>query len=243
MKKTCEICGKPSGMYPLCTDCFKLRDAGKVVKCDECGTWHKINEPCKCKPNVKKADTEKIKIKDTEKIEKNSHKETTECIICGKESYGYLFCKECYDKYSNKTILIKITNCRETEFCQILDNHEEGLIYKCEDGHKVRSKSEMLIDNWLFTHGFAHAYEKAVPVDADPNHDMHPDFYLSKEDIYIEHWGYENAKDYKKQKEYKIDIYNQQGKTVVTTTETDLGDINSTLERKLKFYVKGKVNE
>ena len=27
--KTCAICGKPSGMYPLCTNCFILKDEGK----------------------------------------------------------------------------------------------------------------------------------------------------------------------------------------------------------------------
>lgn len=232
MKKTCEICGKPSGMYPLCKDCFKLKDNGAVEKCPNCNTWHKINEPCKC------ARKEETIIQPNEKIETE-----TECILCGKESNGYLFCKECYYKYSDKTILIKVANCRNIELCQILDDYEEGLIYKCEDGHKVRSKSEMLIDNWLYTHGIAHAYEKALPIDANPENDLHPDFYLSKEDIYIEHWGYENAKDYKKKKEYKINIYNHLAKTVITTTETDLSDINSTLERKLQFYKKGSVNE
>ena len=101
----------------------------------------------------------------------------------------------------------------------------------------------MLIDNWLFGHGIAHAYEKALPIDADKEHDLHPDFYLQKEDIYLEHWGYENAKDYKAKKEYKINLYKKLGKTVITTTETDMSDISSALERKLKFYRKGEVNE
>ena len=34
----------------------------------------------------------------------------------------------------------------------------------------------MIIDNWLFDHNIPHAYEKKLPIDADENHDLHPDF-------------------------------------------------------------------
>lgn len=46
--KTCEICGKPSGMYPLCRDCFILRDEGKVIKDETTGKWILNEEPKKC---------------------------------------------------------------------------------------------------------------------------------------------------------------------------------------------------
>ena len=26
--KVCQICGKPSGMYPLCKDCMKKKELG-----------------------------------------------------------------------------------------------------------------------------------------------------------------------------------------------------------------------
>jgi len=35
----CQICKEKSGFYPLCPKCFKLRDAGKISKCKECGIW------------------------------------------------------------------------------------------------------------------------------------------------------------------------------------------------------------
>ena len=243
MKKYCDVCGKPSGMYPLCNACFKLRDEGKVIKCEECGKWHLIDKACEeCGAWYKQAKTA------TEKKEnKNSYVEDDDyqsnCLICGNEAYGYLFCKECYNKYKDKTILLKVTNCDKIELMQTLDQHEDGLIYKCADGHKVRSRAEVLIDDWLYYHGYAHAYEKALAVDADKDHDLHPDFYLTKEDIYIEHWGYENKKDYQSQKNYKIEKYKDLGVTVICTTEKDLSDISGTLERKLKFYKKGIVNE
>ena len=41
----CQICEAKSGFYPLCNDCFKLRDAGKVTKCDDCGIWKNDAKP------------------------------------------------------------------------------------------------------------------------------------------------------------------------------------------------------
>ena len=35
------------------------------------------------------------------------------------------------------------------------------------DGHYVRSKAEMLIDNWLYQYGLVHAYERKLPIDED----------------------------------------------------------------------------
>ena len=39
--------------------------------------------------------------------------------------------------------------------------------FKTEDGHLVRSKSEMLIDNWFYNSGIVHAYESRVPIHED----------------------------------------------------------------------------
>ena len=41
----CQICGAKSGFYPLCKDCFKLKDEGKITKCEECGIWKKDTKP------------------------------------------------------------------------------------------------------------------------------------------------------------------------------------------------------
>jgi hypothetical protein len=41
----CQICGAKSGFYPLCKDCNKLKDEGKVTKCEECGVWKKDTKP------------------------------------------------------------------------------------------------------------------------------------------------------------------------------------------------------
>jgi len=62
----CQICGAKSGFYPLCKDCFALRDEGKVTKCEECGIWKRDTKPLcyECwlknkKNSEKKSDTYK----------------------------------------------------------------------------------------------------------------------------------------------------------------------------------------
>ena len=107
----------------------------------------------------------------------------------------------------------------------------------------------MIIDNWLFEHNIPHAYEKALPIDNDEKHDLHPDFCLpgyedDKEDIFIEYWGYnEKNIEYTKSKNYKMKIYKEQKVTVICLEEKDIMDINTSLKRKLKFYKKGEINE
>ena len=148
-------------------------------------------------------------------------------------------------KYADKKLLVEINNCRDIT---ILDDSYEGK-FTCTDGHIVKSKSETIIDNWLFDHNIPHAYEKKLPIDANENHDLHPDFCLpgygdDPDDIYIEYWGYnESNVEYTKSKNYKMKCYKQLKVTVICLQEKDIMDINASMTRKLKFYKKGTINE
>ena len=51
MGKTCQICAKPSGMYPLCRTHLTMKANGEVAKCEDCGTWFLVENGC---PNCKK---------------------------------------------------------------------------------------------------------------------------------------------------------------------------------------------
>ncbi|HCZ8841478.1 TPA: glycerol kinase, partial [Vibrio alginolyticus] len=50
------------------------------------------------------------------------------------------------------------------------------------DGHYVRSKGELLIDNWLYLAGVVHAYERQLPIDQD----VTSDFYLPGGKVYLQ---------------------------------------------------------
>ena len=62
----CQICGAKSGFYPLCKNCFNLKDEGKITKCEDCGIWKKGTKPLcyECWLKNKKA---KLKVSDSYK--------------------------------------------------------------------------------------------------------------------------------------------------------------------------------
>ncbi len=217
--KTCQICGKPSGMYPLCKKCFILKDEGKIVKDETSGKWQLVeNEP----------------------ITNNSSEKT--CLLCSEPATNGMFCKSCYYKYKNKNLLLKIVGCKTIE---LLDDSYEG-IYTCRDGHIVKSKSERDIDNYLYDKKIAHAYEKKLYYldENQQKQELTPDFYLPDKDIYIEHWGYdETNKKYTDIKKFKLDIYKRQNLTIINTYEkTDAQNIDATLDFKLSNYTKNTIN-
>lgn len=198
----CEKCGKYSGRYPLCKNCYyEENDEEDLLPFEE---WEDV---------------------------------PGECLICGKDSGEYLFCRECYHKYKNKTITLQCKNC--TDF-QLIDHQYEG-IYRCIDGHIVKSKAEREIDNYLFLHNIRHCYEKPIPV--DNNTEIHPDFYLPDLDLYIEHWGKEDDYSYNETKKYKLDIYRKLRITLICTHEKeDSADIDSALNRKLHTFKRNQIN-
>ncbi len=235
-KLICPICGMPTRCYMgnyrkdlLCASHANALKAGRIIKDDD-GMF--LN-----------AETGEI-------LNSMNNDETTNanarCIGCGLTAKpGYLFCSLCYKKYNEKKLLVEITNCKDVI---ILDDSYEGK-FTCKDGHIVKSKAEMIIDDWLFDKGIPHAYEKRLPIDADEKHDLYPDFYLPgyKDDndaIYIEFWGYnENNIKYTKSKNYKLKEYEKLKITVICLEEKDLMDVNASMERKLNFYKKGVINE
>lgn len=234
----CPICGNPTSSYMgnerkdgLCREHAKQFKEGLITKCPDCGTWHLSKEKCKCAVAIKP-------IKELVKpIEQDNNAELT-CLICGQISNGKHFCYNCWAKYKDKSIVLKITNCKETE---VIESGYESKI-TCEDGHPVKSQQEAMIDDYLYRHNIKHTYEKPFSIDDNPEHDLHPDFYLPEEDVYIEHFGVSGSKKYEESKEYKLKIYKESGITLIATNGKDISNLSANLERKLKFFKKGEIN-
>lgn len=231
----CPICGEPTSVYMgnarkdrLCRKHGTMFKNGEIEQCSDCGKWHKTGEACECKTPVVQPNTHSSDDQDAKK-----------CLLCEKESGNYLFCKSCFSQHHGKTLLFKIT-CDKNQRLELLSESYEG-IYVCKDGHVVKSKSERDIDNYLFEHKIAHAYEKALPINGEI---FKPDFYLNDLDVYIEHWGYdESNKEYTARKDYKIPKYKEKGITLICTYEaTDMQDVETSLQIKLESYKKGEIN-
>lgn len=254
-EKTCPICGKPTNIYMgrarkdgLCREHGKLANAGELIRCPICYTWRNANEKCpECEMEAFKDVIEQTRETTNQSDEENNvivinEKNKNKCITCGKPVDGILFCSSCYRKYKDKELYFKISNCSNVE---LLDENYEGRL-TCKDGHVVKSKSEREIDNYLFEHNIAHAYEKKLYYGATEKEVLHPDFFLpnylgENKHVYIEHWGYnENNIQYTKTKKFKMPIYEKLGVTLICTHEkTDTADIDAVLDRKLnKNYIK-----
>jgi len=111
----------------------------------------------------------------------------------------------------------------------------DTLEYRTEDGHYVRSKAELIIDNWLYNKGIVHAYEKKLPTEET----LLSDFYIPQKNIYIEYWGYENEAKYLKRKKVKQDIYKRYDFNLIELNDKDIQNLDDMLPRLLlKFGIK-----
>ena len=107
--------------------------------------------------------------------------------------------------------------------------------HRAKDGHYVRSKAELLIDNWLYDSEVVHAYERKLPVEEE----IYSDFYILTGKVYIEYWGYEDDSKYFSRKEKKREIYKKYDLKLIELTDKDVQNLDDTLPRKLlEFGVK-----
>jgi len=100
---------------------------------------------------------------------------------------------------------------------------------RCADGHYVRSRAEMLIDNWLYMAEVIHAYERKLPVEED----VYCDFYLPTGKVYIEFWGYEDDPKYQERKKKKLEIYKKYNFNLIQLADKDIQNLDDVLPREL----------
>ena len=113
------------------------------------------------------------------------------------------------------------------------EKHERPTRFKCIDGHIVKSKGELIIDNHLTRLCIEHEYEKIIKVNNKP---IKTDWYLPKYKIFMEYWGY-YGKDYEKRKEEKITLYRKGKLDLISIEDIMLSDIYSNLKNELERFV------
>ncbi len=100
--------------------------------------------------------------------------------------------------------------------------------HRAKDGHCVRSKAELIIDNTLYDYKIVHAYERKLPVEED----LYCDFYIPTGKVYIEYWGLDEEK-YLANKKRKLDIYSKYSLNLIQLLEKDVSNLDDTLPAKL----------
>ena len=104
--------------------------------------------------------------------------------------------------------------------------------YRSTDGHFVRSKAEMLIDNWLYMAEIVHAYERKLPIEED----VYSDFYIPTGKVYIEYWGLEDQPKYLARKKEKQEVYQKYGFNLIELRDQDVLNLDDVLPRLLLKY-------
>ena len=104
--------------------------------------------------------------------------------------------------------------------------------YRCMDGHYVRSRAEVMIDNRLYTNGIAHAYERKLPIEQD----VYSDFFIKEANLYIEFWGMESDQKYAARKKIKQQAYSENEFNLIEINDNDLNNLDDILPRKLLRY-------
>ena len=105
---------------------------------------------------------------------------------------------------------------------------------RATDGHWVRSRAEMLIDNWLYMSGIVHAYERQLPIEEE----LYCDFYIPSGKVYLEYWGLENDPKYTARKKVKLELYKKYNFNLIQLTDDHIRNLDDHLPKMLlKFDV------
>lgn len=213
--KTCQICGAPSGMYPLCPKCFKLRDNGSVIQCEKCKRWHIVNNKCACKPKgivdtLKNVFLNKPAPQAPPQFNKptntaNNKKPTP--IQPGEYVYNNI-------------------KMFADEFDYMDYRKKNPADYRCNNGLYVRSEGERTLANWLYDNKIQFEYERLLPF-AEPVKQYTADFYLPDYRLHIEYYEKNNFKGYdmrRQNKEILYQHYNLRRVYVTKQTSKNVGD-------------------
>jgi hypothetical protein len=100
------------------------------------------------------------------------------------------------------------------------------------DGHYVRSRAELLIDDFLYKNGIVHAYERKLNIDEE----MYCDFYIPSGKVYIEYWGLEENEKYTERKNIKLGLYAKYKFNLIELNDADIQNLDEKLAAKLRKY-------
>ena len=104
---------------------------------------------------------------------------------------------------------------------------------RTDDGHYVRSRGEAMVDNWLYNHHIAHAYERKLPGIPE---DVISDFYPPQGRVYIEVWGMEKVAAYAHRRREKQETYRRYKFSLIELTDAELNNIDDHMPRLLRDF-------
>lgn len=120
--KLCQICNKPSGIYPLCKEHLELKKKGLVIKNEITNKWEEIQT-------------------NNEELHLDDHSKT--CCVCGATAPWGKQCKHCY--YTTLDYKANIDKNRKAYELREWYYNLKNSIFKQKDIEKIQSNSNKLI--------------------------------------------------------------------------------------------------
>ena len=124
------------------------------------------------------------------------------------------------------------------KFPEKLTNKYPDSLLKTKDGHLVRSRAELIIDNMLYDYGLTHAYERELPIEEK----VLCDFYIPSKNggkaVYIEFWGISDNDKYLERKKIKQSIYKKYNLNLIEIEDKHIDNLDGHLPKLLlKFNI------
>jgi len=145
---------------------------------------------------------------------------TTEEHARSQQAFQRTFCDSCFDE----VFLDRRNFDTKVELSKTIT---------AKAGTLVQSDGERLIADWFVTHGIAYRYDERFRILSW--HAVRPDFYLPELDLYIEYWGMDSA-DYKIGMLKKQQLYQQEGKRLISLYPSDKPRLDAVLRAKLALF-------
>lgn len=153
------------------------------------------------------------------------------CARCGREvspqehtrsqqAFQRIFCDACFDEvYLDRRNFDTKVELNKT--------------IAAKAGTLVQSDGEKRIANWLSSQSIAYRYDERYRI--LNGHAIRPDFYLPELDVYIEYWGMDTT-EYKIGMLKKQQLYQQEGKRLVSLYPPDKSRLDTVLRQKLALF-------
>ena len=106
-------------------------------------------------------------------------------------------------------------------------------LFRTKSGHLVRSKSEVIIADYLYGEEICFVYEKRLPIETEAR----CDFYVPACSAYIEYWGVQSdeaeRKKYEKRKKEKIALYKKHALNLIEIDDKNIKILEDFLQKEL----------
>lgn len=106
-------------------------------------------------------------------------------------------------------------------------------LFRTKSGHLARSKSEVIIADYLYGEEICFAYEKRLPIETEAR----CDFYVPACSAYIEYWGVQSdeaeRKKYEKRKKEKIALYKKHALNLIEIDDKNIKNLEDFLQKEL----------